>query len=45
MNRLTVYKDQTAPLIDYYEGQQTLTRINGEQEIDSVRADLLAALK
>ncbi len=45
MNRLTVYKDQTAPLIDYYEGRQILTRINGEQEIDSVRADLLAALK
>ncbi len=44
MNRLTVYKDQTAPLIDYYEGRQIFTRINGEQEIDSVRADLLAAL-
>ena len=45
MNRLTVYKDQTAPLIDYYEGQQILTRINGEQEIDVVRSNLLAALK
>ena len=45
MNRLTVYKEQTAQLIDYYEGQHILTRINGEQEIDVVRSNLLAALK
>ena len=44
-NRLGVYRDQTAPLIDYYGAQQILTRINGEQGIDGVRADLLAALQ
>lgn len=44
-NRLGVYRDQTAPLIDYYTVQEILTSINGEQEIDGVRADLLAALK
>ena len=44
-NRLGVYRDQTAPLIDYYSAQQILTRINGEQGIDGVRADLLAALQ
>ncbi len=43
-NRLGVYRDQTAPLIDHYTEQRVLARINGEQEIDSVRADLLAAL-
>ena len=44
-NRLGVYRDQTAPLIDYYTAQEILMSINGEQEIDVVRADLLAALK
>ncbi len=44
-NRLGVYRDQTAPLIDYYTAQDILTSINGEQEIEGVRADLLAALK
>ena len=43
-NRLGVYRDQTAPLIDYYTAQEILTSINGEQEIDVVRADLLAAI-
>lgn len=44
-NRLGVYRDQTAPLIDYYTAQNILTSINGEQEIEGVRADLLAALE
>lgn len=44
-NRLGVYRNQTAPLIDYYTAQEILTSINGEQEIEGVRADLLAALK
>ena len=43
-NRLGVYRDQTAPLINYYTAQEILTSINGEQEIDVVRADLLAAI-
>ena len=44
-NRLGVYRDQTAPLIDYYTAQEILTSINGEQGIEGVRADLVAALK
>ena len=43
-NRLGVYRDQTAPLIDYYTAQEILTSINGEQEIEGVRNDLLAAI-
>ena len=39
-----MYQDQTAPLIDYYTAQEILTSINGEQDIEGVRADLLAAL-
>ena len=43
-NRLGVYRDQTAPLIDYYAEQGVLASINGEQDIEAVREDLLAAL-
>ena len=43
-NRLGVYRDQTAPLIDYYAEQGVLASINGEQDIEAVRGDLLAAL-
>ncbi len=35
--RLEVYKNQTAPLIDFYEGRNVLARIDGNQEIESVR--------
>jgi adenylate kinase len=44
-NRLDVYTQQTAPLIDFYKEKGILTRINGEQEIDAVRRDLLAAVQ
>ena len=30
-NRLAVYYQQTAPLIDYYRGQGKLVEVNGEQ--------------
>ncbi|MBI4236015.1 MAG: adenylate kinase [Chloroflexi bacterium] len=43
--RLRVYAQQTAPLIDYYERQGILLRVNGQQEIEAVRLDLLAALR
>ncbi len=42
--RLTVYFEQTAPLIDFYRRQGVLTEINGEQSIDAVFADELAAI-
>ncbi|MGH2458138.1 MAG: adenylate kinase [Chloroflexota bacterium] len=42
--RLDVYFEQTAPLIDFYRQQGVLTEINGEQSIDAVLADELAAL-
>jgi adenylate kinase len=43
-NRLQVYHDQTAPLIAYYEQDGLVAAIDGMQEIDVVRADILAAL-
>ena len=42
--RLRVYEEQTAPLIEFYEQQGKLVRVNGEQSPDAVGADLLAAL-
>jgi adenylate kinase len=36
--RLTVYNDQTAPLIDYYEGKGLLRRVNGVGPIDGIFA-------
>ena len=43
--RLTVYNEQTAPLIGYYTEAGKLTSVNGEQSPEAVRADLLNALK
>jgi adenylate kinase len=40
-NRLAVYTQQTAPLIDYYQGQGKLLEVNGEQEPGAVGKDLL----
>jgi adenylate kinase len=42
-NRLGVYTQQTAPLIDYYAKQGKLLEVNGEQEAGSVGRDLLKA--
>ncbi len=43
--RLSVYEKQTAPLIEYYEGQGTLVSINGLQSIDKVFNDIQDALR
>ena len=43
-NRLQVYHDQTAPLVAYYEQDGLVAAIDGMQEIDVVRSDILAAL-
>lgn len=43
--RLAVYFEQTTPLIEYYREQGALVEMNGDQEIDQVGHDLLAALR
>jgi len=43
-NRLEVYWTQTSPLIQYYQGKNVLTDINGYQDIEAVTADLKAAI-
>jgi len=43
-NRLEVYKQQTEPIVKYYSDGDLLTRVNGEQEIEQVFADLKAVI-
>ena len=39
-NRLDVYEKSTAPLIDYYKGQDKLVAVDGDRDIDVVYADV-----
>ena len=43
-NRIKVYTEQTAPLIEYYAQKGVLAEINGNQEIEQVNAELLGKL-
>ena len=44
LNRLKVYNDQTAPLIEYYKKQGVLVDIDGSKEIGEIFKDICAAL-
>jgi adenylate kinase len=44
-NRIGVYLEQTAPLIDHYRQLGLLTEINGDQPIEDVQADLLEIIE
>ncbi|PPS45220.1 adenylate kinase [Chroococcidiopsis sp. TS-821] len=39
--RLEVYREQTAPLIDFYRDRQQLVSVNGNQSLEEVTAELL----
>ncbi len=41
-HRLEVYREKTAPLINYYETQSKLTTVNGDQSMEVVTAALQA---
>jgi adenylate kinase len=43
-NRLAVYENSTAPLIDYYSGAGVLVRVDGNRDVDQVYADVKAAI-
>ncbi len=45
VNRLAVYDEQTAPLLDYYKKQGILKSVNGDQSFDKVFEDIKAVLK
>lgn len=42
--RIQVYLNETQPLIEYYSNKNNLVTINGEQSIDTVFKDIIAAL-
>ena len=50
-NRLNVYHEQTAPLVEYYQSEESktlnvaYTKIDGTQAVETVRDNALAALK
>ena len=44
-NRLAVYNQQTAPLIDFYRAQGKLTEVDGGREAEAVARDLLGAIR
>jgi adenylate kinase len=43
-NRLTVYHDKTAPLIDYYDGRGLLRRIDGTRSPADVHDHIRAVI-
>jgi adenylate kinase len=43
-NRLLVYYKQTAPLMGYYFAHGILAEVDGEQVVEAVQADLVAAV-
>ena len=43
-NRLAVYEEQTAPLIDYYEGREALLRIDGIGTVGDILTRIVEAL-
>ncbi|MBQ2157449.1 MAG: adenylate kinase [Oscillospiraceae bacterium] len=44
-HRLEVYHAETEPLLDYYEREGKLLRVNGEQSLEATTASILAALE
>ncbi|MEN9202062.1 MAG: adenylate kinase [Thermostichus sp. DG_1_6_bins_120] len=45
LKRLEVYRQQTAPLIDFYKQKGRLHRVNGDQPVESVQEHLQALLQ
>jgi adenylate kinase len=44
-NRLSVYHEQTQPLIDYYNKAGVLAEVDGTKDMEDVFADIVAILK
>ncbi|MBE5769679.1 MAG: adenylate kinase [Clostridiales bacterium] len=45
LNRLTVYHQQTAPLVDFYQKKGLLKVIDGAQDMDTIFASIMETLK
>jgi adenylate kinase len=44
-NRVQVYRQQTAPLIDYYQQHQLLINVNGHRELSQISEELETIVK
>ena len=44
-NRLSVYHEQTAPLIDFYERRSVLRTVDGTKDMEQVKKDIFGILK
>lgn len=44
-HRLTVYREKTEPLIEFYRNRQQLVSVNGNQPLSSVTAELMQILE
>jgi adenylate kinase family enzyme len=44
-HRITVYFEQTAPLIDYYQEKGLLVEVDGRPGIDEIQAELLDIIR
>lgn len=44
-NRIDVYKKQTEPLINYYEKENILNKVDGEQEINKITQEVFSILQ
>lgn len=44
-NRLLVYRQQTAPLIDYYQKHNLLKNVNGDRQLDDISKEIQAIVK
>lgn len=42
--RLALYDQQTAPLLDYYDAQGKLTRVDGDRSVEEVQASIRAVI-
>lgn len=45
LNRIDVYWEQTAPLIEYYRDENLLVEVNGEQPVQAVTEEMLNAIE
>lgn len=43
--RMRVYREETAPLLEYYTQRNLLVEVNGDRSIEAVQADLLAKVR
>jgi adenylate kinase len=44
VNRLTVYLEQTMPLLEYYRGREVLREVDGDLAVEEISAQIVALL-